>query len=273
MKQTKTFISGGLLLGAVVTLLILYLLVICYPQPFFQYSFRYDNIRLYSTDPIPPNAEFLLKEVQTRIATSPASDRSVEQRIFICGSAAEFALFTNFAVKSSGLTYVYLNRNIFLRPSDIRQNRLTNYSGLRVMDDRTLVYYMAHEATHSLTVSYIGVWRYHSLPKWLREGYADYVGKGHDSFLDLQRKFEDCSYQTNREYLGYELMTAYLLDIKNIGLHALLGQNYASNLAAAQVYMDSLKRSSACSPAVSLGGEVKRRDALDYTYRQNALAE
>ncbi|WP_263418149.1 hypothetical protein [Terriglobus albidus] len=238
------------------TLLILYLLVICYPQPFFRYSVWHDNIRLYSTAPIPPNAVFLLKEVQTRLATSPAYDGSVEQRIFICGSAAGFAFFTNFAVKSSGLTYVYLNRNIFLRPSDIRQNRLTNYSGLKVMDDRTLVYYMAHEVTHSLTVSYIGVWRYHSLPKWLREGYADYVGKGHDSLLHLQRKFEDCSYQTNREYLGYELMAAYLLDIRNIGLRDLLEQNHVSNLAAAQVYMDSLKRSLACSSAGSLGREV-----------------
>lgn len=256
MKQTKTFVRGVSLLGAVVMLLILYLLAICYPQPFFPYSVRDDNIRLYSTVPISPNADFLLKEVQTRLAASPAYDHRVEQRIFICGSAAEFAFFTNFAVKSSGLTYVYLNRNIFLRPSDISQNRLINYSGRKVMDDRTLVYYMAHEVTHSQTVSYIGVRSYHGLPKWLREGYADYVGKGHDSFLNLQKKFEDCSYQTNREYLGYELMTAYLLDIRSVGLRDLLEQNYASRHDAAQMYMNSLERSSACSSARLLGNEV-----------------
>ncbi len=256
MKQTKTFVRGVSLLGAIVMLLILYLFVICYPQPLFPYSVRDDNIRLYSTVPIPPNARFLLKEVQTRLAASPAYDRSAEQRIFICGSAAEFSFFTNFAVKSSGLTYVYLNRNIFLRPSDISQNRLINYSGRKVMDDRTLVYYMSHEITHSLTVSYIGVRSYHGLPKWLREGYADYVGKGPGSFLNLQMKFEDCSYQTNREYLGYELGTAYLLDIRNVSLHDLLEQNHASDLAAARMYMDSRERSSACSSARSLGEEV-----------------
>lgn len=246
----------SLLGGAVVMLLILYLLAICYPQPFFPYSVPDDNIRLYSAVTIPPNAGFLLKEVQTRLAASPAYDRSVEQRIFICGSAAEFAFFTNFAVKSSGLTYVYLNRNIFLRPSDISQNRLTNYSGRKVMDDRTLVYYISHEVTHSLTVSYIGVRSYHGLPKWLREGYADYVGKGHDSFLNLQKKLEDCSYQTNREYLGYELMTSYLLDIRNVSLRDLLEQNHASRQAAAQMYMNSLERSSGCSSARLLGDEV-----------------
>src|SRR5689334_1124246 len=233
MKHTRMFVRGGSLLGTVVMLFVLYLLVIFYPQPFFPYSVCEDNIRLYSAVPIPPNAGPLLKQLQSRLAASPAYDSKIEERIFICGSSKEFAFFTNFAFKSIGLTYVYLNRNIFLRPSDINQNRLTNYSEHKVMDDRTLLYYMAHEVTHSVTVSYIGVWSYHSLPTSIREGYADYIGKGHESFSNLQRKFEDCFYQTNREYLGYELMTAYLLDIRKIALRDLLERDHASNLATA----------------------------------------
>jgi hypothetical protein len=73
--------------------------------------------------------------------------------------------------------YAYFNRSIFLRPSDIAENVLVNYLSRKVTDDRTLVYYMAHELTHSLTVSYVGRGRYHDIPTWLREGTRTMSGK------------------------------------------------------------------------------------------------
>lgn len=101
---------------------------------------------------------------------------------------------------------------------------------------------MAHELTHSLIASYIGTWRYHELPHWLREGYADYIGKGQDSFADIQARFKDSSYPTNRDYLRCELMTAYLLKVRKVGARDLLAGNYAANFAATQQYMQALKQ-------------------------------
>jgi hypothetical protein len=226
--------TAFILLGGAASLAALYVLVICYPQPFFRYSIGYRHIHLYSTAPIPNNAGALLSQVQSRLAASPIYSGNLAQHVFICGSSAQFAFFTNFSFRSSGLTYAYFNRSICLRPSEIAQNLLVNYSGRKVLDDRNLVYYMAHELTHSLMVSYLGPLKYHELPTWLREGHADYVGKGQESFAGIQAKFEDSSYQTNREYLRYELMTAYLLDIRKIAVRALLDGNYTANILTAQ---------------------------------------
>jgi hypothetical protein len=253
MKKSRMFGRGALVLGTALILVALYLVTICYPEPLFPYLVRDHNLLLYSTGPLPADTAMLVKEVQARLAASAAYNDTLQQRVFICGTAEEFAFFANFAVKSSGLTYVYLNHNIFLRPSDIGHNQLTNYSGYRVMDDRTLVYYISHEVTHSLTVSYIGASGYHNLPKWIREGYADYIGKGHVPFHTLQREFEDCSYPTNREYLRYQLMTAYLLDIRRINLRDLLERNHALNERTAQSYVDALSKPLACPSAESFG--------------------
>jgi hypothetical protein len=73
-------------------------------------------------------------------------------------------------------------------------------------------------------------------------GYADYVGKERDLFVNVQQKFEDSSYPTNREYLRYELMTAFLLDVRKVGVRDLLGGNYAASFAAAQKYIETLKK-------------------------------
>jgi hypothetical protein len=233
-RTVFTLVGGvGLLAG-------LYVLTICYPQPFFRYSVCYRNIHLYSTKPIPKKAEHLLKQVQLRLAASPIYNGNIAQHVFLCGSSAQFGFFTNFSFRSSGLTYVYFNRSIFLRPSDIAEGLLVNYSGRKVLDDRDLVYYLAHELTHSLVVSYLGRLRYHELPIWLREGYADYVGKGKDSLPDIQAKFEDSSYQTNREYLQYELMIAYLLDVRRVAVPSLLHANYPANFHTAQQYIQTL---------------------------------
>lgn len=100
---------------------------------------------------------------------------------------------------------------------------------------------MAHELTHSLTASYIGPWKYRRLPTWLKEGYADYVGKGPGSFSDIQAKFDNSSFQTNRENLRYELMTAYLLSVRGVGVRDLFAGNYEANRVTAQKYLDSLR--------------------------------
>lgn len=240
-RMKKIVRAAFMLLSGIATLTVLYILIICYPKWFFRNSICYRNIHVYSASQMPSSAGDLLRQVQSRVAASQIYNGNSEQHIFVCGSAAQFAFFANFSFRSSGLTYVYFTRNIFLRPSEIAQNLLVNYSGRKVTGDRTLVYYMAHELVHSLTVSYIGPWRYHGLPTWLREGYADYIGKGQDSFADIQAKFENCSYQTNRDYLRYELMTAYLLDIRGVAIRDLLGANYAANRSIAQSYIESLK--------------------------------
>jgi hypothetical protein len=85
------------------------------------------------------------------------------------------------------------------------------------MGDRTLDYYVAHEITHQLTGQALGPARYFQLPRWVREGYADYVGKGNSfQYSEARRTFlaraPEMDWNKSGQYLRFHLLVAYLLD-------------------------------------------------------------
>ena len=43
---------------------------------------------------------------------------------------------------------------------------------------RTLSYYLIHEITHLMVAEHVGAWRIVRMPRWVNEGFADYVALG-----------------------------------------------------------------------------------------------
>ncbi len=95
------------------------------------------------------------------------------------------------------------------------------------MGDRTLDYFVAHEITHQLTGEAIGPVRFYRLPRWAREGYADYVGK-EDAFdySEARRAFPAKSpkmdWKRSGLYWRFHLLVAYLLDHQHWSVEQLL---------------------------------------------------
>jgi hypothetical protein len=119
------------------------------------------------------------------------------------------------------VTYAFFNRNIFLRRANADRNRLVRSSGQEVPGERTLVCYMAHEMTHALEVHALGRYRYRRPPAWKQEGYADYVGRDGDfNFREKLAAFQrdDLTMDPHRSglYLRYQLLVAYLLDVRGM---------------------------------------------------------
>src|SRR5262249_7721998 len=111
----------------------------------------------------------------------------------------------------------------------IEDNRLISQSGLPVAGARTLDYYVAHEVTHELTGRLIGPWRFYRLPQWLREGYADYVGKSAAfNYVEARQAFLDgapeMDFQRSGLYVRFNPLVAYLLDHRHWTVDRLLGE-------------------------------------------------
>jgi hypothetical protein len=88
-------------------------------------------------------------------------------------------LFFAGSPRASGLTYpVTSTRNVFLRHADLRQNRLRRGDILTVPPPRTLSYYLIHEITHLMVAERVGALRIVRMPRWVNEGFADYVALG-----------------------------------------------------------------------------------------------
>jgi hypothetical protein len=217
----------------------IYVMCLCHPEPFFGNPVEYENLRLYSDRPIPKAALPILKEVQRRLLKSDIYDPQREYRVFICNSPTRFKFFANYKYRVGGLNYELFNRNSFLRGADILHDRLIGPSGNEVPGERTLTYFIAHEVVHGVTEARAGFFAYSlRLPKWIKDGYADYIAKDAFDFKENLAKYKSASREMDPRrsglYLQYHLFVAYLLDVRKISTEKLLRDEHdAGKIAAA----------------------------------------
>jgi len=218
---------------------------LAYPQPFFAYHTQQGRLEIYSDAPFDAGkADALLTDVEARVARSPL-DTHRAHRVFITNSEWRRELFFNRAGGAAGVNYYPVTRNVFLRHSDVAANTLYGGSGKATAPPRTLVYYMSHEITHSLTGEARGLahaWNF-GLPVWVREGYADYVGLGGRGQIDVAAYY--ARYRAHDPHLvagsgfydRYRMLAAFFLDRKKWSVQQLLDCNMTVD--AAQAVMDA----------------------------------
>jgi hypothetical protein len=156
-----------------------YLTLLGFPQPLFAYSLSADHLTLHSDQPFPKeSAERVLQLAAAKLAASPLYSAHQTYDIFVCNARWRQRLLFNRSYGVGGVAFYPLTRNVFLRDANIKDNQLISPLGTPILGVRTLDYFIAHELTHQLTGHAIGPVRYFQLPPYVREGYADYVGKG-----------------------------------------------------------------------------------------------
>jgi hypothetical protein len=230
--------SVAIMLSLIIAIF-LYMLCLCFPQPFFAHHVAYENLRLYSDRPVPAQAMPILGEVQRRLRRSPIYDPGVTYRVFVCNDPARFAFFANFKHRVGGISYELFRHNSFLRGADIAHDRLIAPSGRAVPGDRTLTYFITHEIVHGVTEARTGLFRYFRLAEWVKDGYADYVAVDRFDFKGNLEKFKRGSPEMDPAgsglYLKYHLFVAYLLDVRKIGTDDLLKGGFAAERIAAEL--------------------------------------
>lgn len=216
---------GGLSAGG---LFASYVALVLHPQPLFAYSQQRGNVVLYARSPLPPRSSALLDDVQSRISTSAIYDAEREHHVFLCDTPALFGLFTLWNYKSGGVTALWANSNVFIRPSRVERDRVIGASGVEKGGDRTLAYYIAHEVTHAMTADRIGRYACYQLAAFQREGYADYVAFARPVDVargrrDLLADTVDMDPRRSGHYDRYRLLVGYLLQERHYSVDDLLG--------------------------------------------------
>jgi hypothetical protein len=225
-KKLKRWLRGAryVLLGATV----LFLLLLCHPQPCFGWSVRVDNLTLYSDRAFSPEAgRAVLQIAQAKLAASPLYNPRDRHAAFVCNSRWRQKIFFLPASGASGLNLYPITTNVFLRGAVIENNRLIPHSGIAMRDLRPLDYFIVHEVAHTLTQRAVGWWRYRKLPQWLREGYSDYLGRG--AAFDYEKSWRgflagdpEMNWPPNVPYRRYNLLITYLLRQKHMDTLQLL---------------------------------------------------
>ena len=231
MKSRKKILSR--LAAAVVVCLIAGGLLLCFPQQFFHASVSARNLTLYSDQPLAAAAgERVLALAEAKLAASPLYSAQQKHLIFICNARWRQMIFFNYVYGVGGVNYYPLTTNVFLRDALPAENCLIGPSGKRVPEDRPLDYFIAHEIAHTLTGQAIGGVAFHRLPQWVREGYADYLGKGAAfNYDEAKRAFladaPEMDWAKSGLYRRYHLLVAYLLERQHWSVQRLLTEPIA----------------------------------------------
>ena len=204
---------------------IAYVLVLAFPQPLFAYELRHANITIHSTRPIPGEMGATLQRVHSRLQRSPLFDANRSSDVFLCHPQWLFAVFARQNYRVGGIADGFVGQHVFLRDSDMRNDRLISPTGTPVAADRPLSYFVAHELMHIATVRHVGRQRYARLPQWVDDGYADYFARDIDFAQALQKMKADARELDPRRsglYLRYHLMVAYLIEKKGMRVEGLM---------------------------------------------------
>jgi hypothetical protein len=198
-----------------------------HPQPAFAYHVQSGRLSLFSDRPFDvEKSNSLLAEVDRRLRLASLDHGDGEHRIFVANSPWRARLVFLWNSGAAGVNYYPLTRNVFIRQSDIDNDRVLRTAG-PVPPPRTLAYYFTHEIAHSLAGEAVGPLAYHSLPAWIREGVADYIGLAEPvDFEDLTARLRagDRELDPKRSglYLRYRLLVAFFLDHEHWSLEQLL---------------------------------------------------
>ena len=202
-----------------------YLIVLAHPQPLFAYELRRDGLTVHATTPIPDAMGATLDRATQRLKRSPLTASAGDTHVFICESRGLFAFFARQNYRVGGIADWLVGRHVFLRESDMVNDRLISPGGTPVAANRPLSYFIAHEAMHIAIARYVGRARYSQLPQWLDDGYADYIARDID-YVDALAKMKENARELDPArsglYLRYHLIVAYLIEKKGQSIEALL---------------------------------------------------
>jgi len=217
--------------GAVLLLGVSVAGVLAYPEPLYPYQTEFGRLSLHSDRSFDPDkARAILADVERRLAASPElADPRSRYRIFVSNAEWRRRLTFLSAYSAGGVNFYPIAGSVFLRQSDIDNDRVLRSDGEPVPVPRTLAYYAAHEIGHSLIGKKIGAIANWRLPVWIREGLADYVGFGGDVDIDgmsaellAGRKEFD---PTRGFYARYRLLVAYLIEREGWSVSQLLASD------------------------------------------------
>ena len=192
--------------------LLLYLGVHFYPQPLFGHQLDHKGITLYSTQPIPVDkGEELLSQIRSEISVSEIHDSKKKFEIFICNSKELYTFFGPLVRDTFGFFYL----NTIIAHADIETNMAKAYRANH--NTRSFTSVATHEICHEMIRDKFGFLSGHTKPKWLQEGYCEYIAK-ESSFpenLGYEMIAKGKADKSNSfKYFEYRKMVEFYLDKK-----------------------------------------------------------
>lgn len=216
---------------------IIYILLLSFPQVLFAHETSYRNFTVYSREPLDQNIYPVLDKVQSRLATAEINDPQVRTRIFLTN---DFGFYSWLSLRLGGNSFgkgfaALPTSNVFINKSDsVRDLVLRNAPE---NNQRSLSGVIAHETTHLLIRRKFGYWRNLGIPVWKKEGYAEYVAGGSTLPYDAGVRMWKQNPQdgTGYQYFKYYMLVKYLLEHEKLSVEDIFNRDFDTRLLEEKV--------------------------------------
>lgn len=194
----------------------------------FEHSVSHENLKLYSDAPFDlEKGRQVLFETQRRLTASPIYDPKRPHLGFVCNDAWRSEFFLQGKDKYGGLSYCHLAPHVFFAKARIDDDVVLSPQNRPIAPPRTLTFYVTHEFAHAVVRYTVGNANFSSLPRWLSEGYPDYLGLGPDfTYPDALAAYQNRDPRVNGtmagDYMLYDVLTAHYLDRAKVKVGDLL---------------------------------------------------
>lgn len=138
---------------------------------------------VYSSEPIPPLLEKRIARADRLLAKSPLYEPALPRTLVLTDGGWRWRVMALGYSDAVALRRPFSQLLIFNR-SDIAADRVSNRM-------RSLSGTIAHESVHLLTARRFGELRLARMPRWKREGYADYVAQEPNTSADEEREIRE----------------------------------------------------------------------------------
>lgn len=176
------------------------------------------NTKVYSTEPILPDLEQRIARADRLLAQSPLHDPDLRRTLVLTDGGWRWPLMAFGHSDTIALRRPFSSTLLFNRSDVVADRMLTG--------PRSLSGAIAHESVHLLTAQRFGELRLATMPRWKREGYADYVAREPDIGADREREIRARSpHAMVLKYLEGRRKVAEALDAKGQSIDKLLASD------------------------------------------------
>ena len=179
---------------------------------------------IYSDKEFPKNIKKITDDVFLRLKKSELYNPDENYRVHLPTEYWRWGLVSlPINYQNIGGFCMGFRRNVFMRPTDIANNKLI-FPGVTLADaqERDLTYFITHEVGHALVYDEVGyIQNFTDLPRWLSDGYPDYIAKQSFDFEDNLKQFNNNEWRLTEEsglYVRYHLMVSLLIDQKGFSI-------------------------------------------------------
>ena len=223
--------------AALATPVLLFCALLVWPDPLFAFSLGAGKIVVASDRPIPSaGGDRFLRDCERLLERSALKPKARRYRIYVTNEDWRQRLFFIPHPKAWGVAYYYgLGSAAFMSGADFEAGRVVHL-GYVGTPPRTLANLCAHELTHIIVWEHVGLARLR-VPRWVWEGFADYVAmENRESFDELRNALGDRPVDIPMMakygfYPRYRLLVTYFMERKGWTVDHLLQTRLTENEA------------------------------------------